>query len=398
LTPKKIAGPEDTGEARCERASRSLRNSKTSAFAGVFLFRREWGENPWVRFERKRKGDRAKRDQAFRPGGFLSRSPSHSLRNDFGKGEMRFMAVHLSNLFTSYLAPVVQEEPAPYPPPMPAPKSEWITPSEQMLKLLSLNEIHFSKNKPSLFHDEVDDIVERVRLQEPKITAWYLALKRLNAMPLKIPPLPNHIRQILRNKCPILRDQKKADGTFYTVGDTHHLFLIPQELRSLKQLEGQVVKPYRNKWHGTRLKLCGRENDLTIDYLGFSEKESNQLANQPFAESQWVMAFDRTLGQKVPWYLVDEPSKVLQRFTDDIKKESFIQYKIPTLQQSYVTRLFHYVLSGKSLYQDVPVIVEEPDLEEPAMILQVVGKSVFAGKWALYEEEDRIGVSILRQL
>ncbi|PIS02724.1 MAG: hypothetical protein COT85_01450 [Chlamydiae bacterium CG10_big_fil_rev_8_21_14_0_10_42_34] len=170
----------------------------------------------------------------------------------------------------------------------------------------------------------------------PCLMNWYKALYRLNALPKKIPPLPNHIHHILESKCPIYGDPKKEDGTNVKVKDTHVLYLIPKEFKSLNYFEREILKPYGQT-------NCKDQNPLQF-YI-FDDNDRREHGDKPFADTHWVL-----MSKDV---LPDSKNKswaTLTGLVESLARKNCVDYEIPTLQEAFAVMMLHKVATGERLY------------------------------------------------
>lgn len=217
----------------------------------------------------------------------------------------------------------------------PDPRNHWITPEEQLKRLLPPIVEAVSRLSPLIPH--LAKIVAEYTGYEPALH-WYLALKQLNALPKKIPPLPEDIYQILNGKCPIYGDQKKEDGTSYLVKDTHFLSLVPREFGSLKHLEGKILKPYGEKNYP--------EGQNPLQFRFFLDAARQQHGNTAFWETHWVLVTKDILpgSRNKSWSKHAAQVAALSR-------KALVNYKIPTLKESFTDIITHMVATGERRYQ-----------------------------------------------
>src|ERR1700738_267254 len=101
------------------------------------------------------------------------------------------------------------------------PKAAWITPQEQYLRLNNHKKLaeQITKSQEILISVIANIVAEY--LVNSKYTIWHDSLAALNALPEKMPPLPENIFQTLEQNCPLHHNKKKADGSAYKLGETH---------------------------------------------------------------------------------------------------------------------------------------------------------------------------------
>ncbi|MDE3046375.1 MAG: hypothetical protein KGJ02_07010 [Verrucomicrobiota bacterium] len=100
-------------------------------------------------------------------------------------------------------------------------KQDWITPPEQ-LERLGVSPIQAETSR--VFIPEISHLVDQYLL-DPQLINWHTALKRLDYLPPRIPPLPNDIHDTLDSRC--RGSKRKCDGTRDQITDTHVLYLKP---------------------------------------------------------------------------------------------------------------------------------------------------------------------------
>jgi hypothetical protein len=108
----------------------------------------------------------------------------------------------------------------------------WITPDEQLARLFSpLNE---------KVTEAVEEIFPKVLIaltleyaREPILFLWYEALRKLNLLHIKLPPLSDKIL-----------DEPDPFYPGLQIKDTRILYVIPQELRTLHIFEREILKKY----------------------------------------------------------------------------------------------------------------------------------------------------------
>lgn len=186
-------------------------------------------------------------------------------------------------------------------------------------KLPGLNE-QFSRQIRSLFDLTTETLIEPLPLPT-KMTDWYKACSLLKKLPKNIPTLPRNIHQILDNKkVPLF------------------LSLIPEEFGTLNRFERDILKPYGEAEYP--------ENENPLQFRYFWDTARQEHADVPFARTHWVAMTEDVLpgSRNKSW---NEQVALV----DALAKETFVDYEIPTLQQSFAAIATHKVATGKSLYQ-----------------------------------------------
>ena len=211
-------------------------------------------------------------------------------------------------------------------------RDHWITPQEQLDRL----QPHFIEEISARLLEEgsarlLEEVSEKLlpvlaplvfeyTNPIPMLTDWCTALERLNRLPEKIPPLPNHILHILGGKCPIFQGQMKADGTPYRVWDTHSLYLVPP--LTTKEFERDVY----------------RKN------LFVSAEIRAEHGNAGFRDWQWILMSDPLPGSQKLSY------KDQARMVADLGKKFFVKYEIPFLREVSMVCFLRQVATG-NFYQ-----------------------------------------------
>ncbi len=217
----------------------------------------------------------------------------------------------------------------------------WITPQEQLNRLNSYNRApirnELLQNTP-LLPELADLVASYVKPLIPMATHWHTSLTRLNALPPLIPSLPRNIIQILESKCPTKGNEKKEDGSPYTVADTHTLTLIPQELTTFVHFYLDCIRPYIE--------------------ATYPPPQSNPLEVRenwaPFLEDQGLVRFGPTHWELTTKNLLaGSRNKGYSTQVTLIKKLSrtaSAKYQIPTIKEIYVTYVLHYIATEERLY------------------------------------------------
>jgi hypothetical protein len=220
----------------------------------------------------------------------------------------------------------------------PDPRAHWITPEEQLKRLPSTIAIAEEVSRVSSLIPALAKIVAEYTWDDEALTNWYAALKRLDTLPKKIPPLPLDIHQIMYSKCPIYGDQKKEDGTPYLVKDTHFLSLVPRAFGSINHLEGEILKPYGEKNYPKG------QNPLQFQY--FWNVVRAEHGNTPFRETHWVLMTKDVLPGSRNRNWAQQVAQVAA-----LSRKAFVNYEIPTLQESFSAITTDMVATGERRYQ-----------------------------------------------
>jgi hypothetical protein len=244
-------------------------------------------------------------------------------------------------------------------------RADWITPQEQLerLALVEVKKRLYRKKEevPKSFYDRIDwedvvrpairSVLRRSNLSKsnaiPKLqdlcvdhlmgplpsslTEWYTARERLGILPEKLPPLPWNIDQILNSKCPVYGDEKKEDGTHYTVKETHVLQLLCEEDGSINQFEKEI-RAHWKKYPSLRFRI-------------FNPAARQEYGNLRFEPSHWELLTTDILpkSRKLRY-----PVQIAQ--IHSLSQKSFVHYEIPSLQNVSRTTFLHKVATNENLY------------------------------------------------
>lgn len=208
-----------------------------------------------------------------------------------------------------------------------------ITPKQQ-LELLTLP-LTQAIAEPKLLPLAVADIIVQYAA-DPNLICWYMSLKRLKALPKRIPRLPGNIDQILNSRCPIFWNLRKPDGSYYRVTDTHVLTLIPKELGSLN-LFAKRIQLY-----------CQKHKLKDVDafqFRHFWEPARVEHGHIPFERMHWELMTYKS----IPGSQYYTPAQ-LDTFIAALKKKIYVVYKPLSLKNTIVALFLHKLAMGVSLY------------------------------------------------
>lgn len=208
--------------------------------------------------------------------------------------------------------------------------------AKSILRCSNLLSYDAQEQVPTLTHLIVDHLIEPTPLP-PGLTNWYTARERLRALPEKLPPLPKDIHQIVNSKCPIYDGQIKADGTHYSVDDTHFLQLLCEEDGSLNHFENNVVKPY-----GENHYLQG-VNPLQFRYFWHEARQEH--GEVPCELTHWELTTKNILpeSRNKSWAEQDE-------LVSSLGQKAFVNYEVPSVKNTPRALFLHRVATGESLY------------------------------------------------
>lgn len=213
-------------------------------------------------------------------------------------------------------------------------KADWITPKEQLKRLAT--PIFEEVDKIARLIPEMIDIAAEYAM-DIRLCSWYIGLERIKKLPDKIPPLPRHIHQIFNAKCPKqICDERKPDGTFYTIGEKCTLTLVPEELGTLNEFE-IVVQLYGEKHYP--------ESENPLKFRVFSRSLREKYGNVPFEPTHWELhAHDLIKGSK------NKPYSDQIALVTSLSKEVFVDWEVPELHGTVAAVFLKRIATGERLY------------------------------------------------
>jgi hypothetical protein len=210
------------------------------------------------------------------------------------------------------------------------PKRDWITPEDQLNRLISPIATEISESTP-LFPD-----LAKVVAQYMVEGDWYTALQRLkSSLPEKItiPPLPSKIYDILQSKSPIHSGQGDKDTP--SVIDTHRLSLVLEEFGCLDNLERNILSSYVQQAYP------GENDPLHFQY--FTSPHRVQYLAAAFPKTHWILTSVLPGSGNKTW---DEQMRLL-KFQRDT---TLVNYEKASLQHIFVANSTYTVATGKVLF------------------------------------------------
>lgn len=144
--------------------------------------------------------------------------------------------------------------------------THWCTPDDVLENLVpkKMLEQKFPKPVPAMIIEYGD---------YSKLSLWYELLKKINALPERVPPLRQDISQILESVCSINANTRK-------VIDFFSLYLIPA---------GQTPAGFIKTLDDTA-RLCGwKEQSNFLENYGWFFSSIRTLETVGFAQSEWVL-------------------------------------------------------------------------------------------------------------
>jgi hypothetical protein len=203
-----------------------------------------------------------------------------------------------------------------------ASRETWITPEEQLKRLLPIDEI--ATAVPALALDVVT-IIAKYAASDANLINWHEFLIKLKVFPAKLPALSEKIIEIFKEICPIYGGQKKDDGSFYTVGDTHTLTLISRELGTLNRFEYGILRPYAEAHFpkGENPFQCRYEMNISLEH-----------GDRAFGPTRWELhtaVLPETFNQSYEQQVMS---------IESLSKKALVNYQIPSLHGS-IAAFFH---------------------------------------------------------
>jgi hypothetical protein len=190
----------------------------------------------------------------------------------------------------------------------------------------------------SLFCRDLTDIIAHYAVTEPGLTNWYTALERLGALPRYVPRLPNYMFQTLMGKCHVFESEKRSNGSYYKVIDTHVLYLLPEQASSLRATVKRIEERARKQ--------------------GIEQPDSYKI------RTFWTPAEKAhgTIKRIVPmqWHLMTiwtipgshtVPHGHHAKMIADLKKRVYVAYQALSLHTAPLIIFLHKAATGKRLYQ-----------------------------------------------
>jgi hypothetical protein len=207
-----------------------------------------------------------------------------------------------------------------------------------ILRRSDLSDKESEKQIPSLKDLAVEQLLNPNPLPS-HLTTWYKALKRIDKLPEKVPPLPGHILEILNKPCPKkICSTMKSEGTPFTVGEKCTLILIPQELGNPDEFE-KVIKSYGD------IHYPEYENPLQYQY--FWDEAREQHGKTPFGPTCWILHTNDVLegSRNKSW---DQQTAMVNA----LAKETLVNWQVPeSFAETFLTIALTEIGTGKRLYQ-----------------------------------------------
>jgi len=199
----------------------------------------------------------------------------------------------------------------------------WITPEAQSRRFLSIAERVSAASKALI--PGIAKIISEYVIEEA--IYWKRALLSIDALPEKIPPLPDDILETLDSICPIFGHEiDPEEREPYRVKKTHILALVTEDFKVITHFERHIIKQYLNT-KSPKKKLFAK---LAYKYL-------NLITNQPFTPfkpAHWILSPIQALPESENKSWEDQVELV-----EKLKQESGKPYQVATLHQVYTAKL-----------------------------------------------------------
>jgi hypothetical protein len=216
----------------------------------------------------------------------------------------------------------------------------WITPEEQVEEILDqipdeeIEETELAKTISTVNQLIPQKLIVRyagLDYLDPKYSMWRTSLKALNVLPAKAPRLE-----------PTTFKTSEKDEETYLVKQV--VLLIPSELNDLETFQ-KVIKAYGSSTLQEKSPL-----NLT-EYLSDPIPEEFRTTTLP--PTQWVVVTG-VLGFFAP---LQRGLSDLMHMVVEPDKETLETYTIPSLEIASIAALLHFIATGKSLYENIPITV-----------------------------------------
>jgi hypothetical protein len=153
---------------------------------------------------------------------------------------------------------------------------------------------------------------------------WYKALRKINALPESIPPLPSNVQEILASPCPI-------EGAPKRLTDTHSLWLIPGgKIKDIDALGNSCGE------RRSRLFLGPCHPGLPMDFLPNLRTPETIGLEEP----KWVIVSDILPGS------LRQTLHIQQKMIQELRNKSFINYEIPRFKYALAINLLKIQVDG----------------------------------------------------
>jgi hypothetical protein len=212
--------------------------------------------------------------------------------------------------------------------------------TRSILRRSDLSDKGSKKRIPSLMDLTVEHLLEPILFPSlpPELTTWYKALKLIDKLPKKMPPLPQNSFQILDGNCPKqICDKIKPDGTAYKIKEKCTLLLVPQELEDPDKFE-KVVKSYGEKHYP--------ENANPLQYRCFWDEAREQHGKTPFGPTCWILHTNDVLEGSRNKSWAQQAAMV-----DTLARETFVNWQVPeSFWETFLTITLTEIGTGTRLY------------------------------------------------
>jgi hypothetical protein len=230
------------------------------------------------------------------------------------------------------IAPTAQINPAAQPQQYPA---DWQTPDQVLRDLCSpfIRAVH-----------EVLPIIPLAALVgeyadhhlSPNCTRWHTALRNLDSLPERVPPLPANMIELLNRDCLIFRNQLNPDGTQRKIKDTFFLCLAPAgtvDDLAIQLFGQQHNRPYLSDFHLGPI-FHGVTAFRQPHLVEFNEPEWFAVSTSMIPGSK-----DKTFRQQINMIL-------------DAREETGMEITFPNFKHAVTANLLYYAIDGQPLWGD----------------------------------------------
>lgn len=230
---------------------------------------------------------------------------------------------------------------------------EWITPEEQLNKLLKYHDPLVDLVAEKLSVAGVPEIVveyaKDTTAYREFCTNWYKFLKKIDKLPPFVPALPQDIHKIFQEKCPILGDkavflgkeERAEDKAPYQVWERQTLLLVPAG--TLNDLLACF-----NTYRQAHLRERGPVSFFQIQE--YPETVNEQHGNIPFDKPQWILMLNgcwvdsKNKINKIHREMVDKLQKHIAPYAYGDEGVLCNIYELPRLREIITCIFFHMVL------------------------------------------------------
>lgn len=239
------------------------------------------------------------------------------------------------------------------------PTAAWITPEKQLgwlKKKIYGEESRLISESAEKLSPVISNIIAEYLIDSKKYTIWYDSLKALNALPEKIPPLPDDIVEKLKGNGSLYPNKKKPDGSACTFGEMHTLMLIPHEFGTLNRFREMIMSYARAQYSKseetgfTTKNTLKTPNAFYYEYFtqAYSDGAGNVHYNPDYIDRERQREFYNMPFGQTCWELVP---KVIPCIDSVFKKTHAVNYETPRLTNAIASIFLYYIATDESIYQ-----------------------------------------------